>query len=171
MRLKLLALDVDGVLTDGTLYYTAGGEEMKAFNAQDGLGLKLLARLGIELAVLSGRGSAVLERRLDDLGISERRLHCHDKLSAFREICASRGVSLSEAAFMGDDLIDLAAMQACGFAIAPANAVAVVRDAAALVTRATGGRGAVREACEHIAARMGTSLAALYADRQAELVQ
>lgn len=170
-KVKLLVLDVDGVLTDGTLYYTAGGEEIKAFNAQDGLGMKLLSKLGVELAVISGRKSAALEKRLKDLGVYHVRLKCTDKVSALEDICADAGVSLSSTAFMGDDLIDLAAMKACGYAVAPENAVGAVQDAAHFVTSRQGGSGAVREACEHLAELLGTSLTDVAISTQKALVQ
>ncbi|MFC3051673.1 KdsC family phosphatase [Kordiimonas pumila] len=158
MTIKLLALDVDGVLTDGTLYYTAAGEEMKAFNAQDGMGMKLLSRLGVQVAVISGRKSAALERRLDDLGVYHRRLACGDKIKGLEDICADMGVTLAEVAFMGDDLNDLPVMQVCGYKIAPVNAVTAVIKSADFVTARDGGRGAVREACDHLAGQLGLSL-------------
>lgn len=158
MTIKLLALDVDGVLTDGTLLYTADGEEIKAFHAQDGLGMKLLTKLGVELAVISGRKSAPLERRLDDLGIYHRRLKCADKVSALEDICDDLSITLSDVVFMGDDLIDLAAMRASGYSVAPSNAVDAVKEVADHVTSRPGGQGAVRETCDHLADRMGTSL-------------
>ncbi len=158
MPIKLLVLDVDGVMTDGCIHYTAAGEEVKVFHAHDGLGLKLLNTLGVELAVISGRESAPLTRRLDDLGIQRRRLKCADKISALQEMCDEMGIRLDDVAFMGDDLIDLAAMKASGYALAPANAVRVVKDAADWVSIKEGGHGAVREACEHLAKQMGKSL-------------
>ena len=162
--IRLLALDVDGVLTDGTLHYGADGEVLKVFHVEDGLGLKLLHRLGIEVAVISGRSSPALAARLDDLGIRRRRLGVSDKVAALRDICDDDGWTLDETAFMGDDLVDLAAMRAAGYAIAPANAVADVRLVADFVTRRSGGQGAVRDACAHLAERAGTTLAALFED-------
>ena len=161
MTVRLLALDVDGVLTDGTLHYTENGEEMKAFHAHDGLGLKLLQKLGVEVAVISGRKSAALEKRLDDLGITHRRLRCADKITALAELAAELALPLSEVAFMGDDLIDLHAMRAAGYALAPANAVEDVKAISDYVSPHGGGRGAVRDACEHIAHKLGTSLLAV----------
>ncbi|MEX0300230.1 MAG: KdsC family phosphatase [Kordiimonas sp.] len=158
MPIKLFVLDVDGVMTDGCIHYTAEGEEVKVFHAHDGLGLKLLHTLGVELAVISGRESAPLSRRLDDLGIQRRRLKCADKISALQEMCDELDISLSEVAFMGDDLIDLTAMQASGYALAPINAVDTVKDNADWISTKVGGHGAVREACEHLAKQMGKSL-------------
>lgn len=159
---KLFALDVDGVLTDGTLHYSADGEVLKIFHVEDGLGLKLLAKLGIEVAVISGRQSAALERRLDDLGIRRRRLKASDKVAALNDICADTGLTLSDCAFMGDDLVDLAVMKAVKLAIAPANAVPEVKAIAHHITWRSGGQGAARDACEHLAGLAGTSLAALF---------
>ena len=171
MGVKLFALDVDGVLTDGTLFYTVNGEELKAFHAQDGLGLVLLQKLGVHLAVISGRKSAPLEKRLDDLGIRRRRLKCKDKVAALEDICDELGFGLVDVAFMGDDLIDLEAMEAVGLAVAPANAVEPVRVVADFVTKREGGHGAVREACEYLALRMGLNLEAAARGVKRTLVQ
>lgn len=171
MGVRLLALDVDGVLTDGSLYYTANGEELKAFHAQDGLGLVLLQKLGVEIAVVSGRDSAPLNKRLDDLGIHHRRLKCSNKVAALEDICDELKITLADVAFMGDDLIDLAAMEAVGFSLAPANAVESARLIADHVTKKSGGQGAVREACELLALRMGHNLEAVARGVKRTLVQ
>jgi len=160
MSIRLFALDVDGVMTDGQLYYSADGEIMKAFNAQDGLGLVLLKKLGIEIAVISGKTSGPLIRRLDDIGIFHRRLNCSNKLEALNDICAEMDISPADVAFMGDDLIDMQVMEACGYALAPANAVEAVRVVANFISKKSGGQGAVRDACEHLALRIGHSLVA-----------
>jgi 3-deoxy-D-manno-octulosonate 8-phosphate phosphatase (KDO 8-P phosphatase) len=161
MSVRLFVLDVDGVMTDGTILYTADGETIKPFHAQDGLGLALLMKLGVSVAVISGRTSKPLERRLDDLGIRHRRLKCKNKVVALEDICADLGLTLGDVAFMGDDLIDLEAMEASAYSIAPANAVEPVRVVADLVTKKEGGHGAVREACEHLALKMGHNLEAV----------
>ena len=161
MTIKLLALDVDGVMTDGTILYTAQGEEVKAFNAQDGLGMKYLRKSGVEIVVISGRQSKPLERRLDDLGIRRRRLKCADKTSALNDICDELGLSLADCAFMGDDWIDMDVMGRAGYAIAPSNAALEVKEIADWVSVKEGGRGAVREACDHIAEKNGVKLADL----------
>ncbi len=171
MSAKLFVLDVDGVLTDGTIMYTANGEDLKVFHAHDGLGLKLLQKLGVEIAVISGRTSAPLERRLDDLGIIRRVLKCANKIDALEHMAADLGVKLSDVTFMGDDLIDIAAMEACGYSIAPANAVESVRIIANHTTKKQGGHGAVREACEHLAFRMGHNLEAVARNTNKVLVQ
>ncbi|WP_262689759.1 KdsC family phosphatase [Kordiimonas aestuarii] len=171
MAIRLLALDVDGVLTDGTLYYTAYGEEMKAFHAHDGLGMKLLHKLGVEIAVISGRKSAALEKRLDDLGITHRRLRCADKVTALAELASELELPLEDVAFMGDDLIDMGAMLASGYAIAPANAVDDVKAIADYVSPHGGGHGAVRDACEHLARQLDSSLKAAAEGETRILVQ
>ena len=159
MTIKLLALDVDGVMTDGTILYTAQGEEMKAFNVQDGLGMKYLRKSGVEVVVISGRQSKPLERRLDDLGIRCRRLKCSDKAEALIDICDELGLSLSDCAFMGDDWIDMDVMRRVGYAMAPSNAAAEVKEIANWTSVSEGGGGAVREACDHVAAKNGVKLA------------
>jgi len=171
MSIRLFALDVDGVMTDGQLYYAATGEAMKAFGAQDGLGLVLLGKMGVKIAVISGKTSAPLVRRLDDLGIIHRRLDCANKVAALEDICADLGITVADAAFMGDDLIDLEAMEACSYALAPANAVEAVRVAADFVSKKSGGHGAVRDACEHLALRMGHSLEAVLHQSKGKLWQ
>jgi 3-deoxy-D-manno-octulosonate 8-phosphate phosphatase (KDO 8-P phosphatase) len=171
VSVRLFALDVDGVLTDGTMLYSADGEVLKAFHAHDGLGLVLLRKLGVEIAVISGRDSAPLNTRLDELGIRHRRLKCSDKVTALKDICDDLDIALSDTAFMGDDLIDLAVMEAAGLAIAPANAVAAAKAAAGYVTEASGGQGAVREACEYLAKGLGGSLEAVARDVKRTLVQ
>lgn len=169
--MRLLVLDVDGVLTDGTIFYTANGEDLKAFHAQDGLGMKLLQKLGVEVAVISGRTSAPLERRLDDLGITRRVLKCANKIEALKDMAADLGIEFRDICFMGDDLIDIEAMEACGYSVAPANAVENVRIIADFVTKKEGGHGAVREACEHLAFRMGHNLEAVARNTTKVLVQ
>lgn len=158
MTIKLLVLDVDGVLTDGQLLYSAEGETLKSFNVQDGLGLKILRSLGVRIAVISGRNSKPLRARLDDLGIHDRSLGSKDKVAALKTFLVRLNVEAKDTAFMGDDLVDHAVMQACGYTIAPKNAVDEIKDIADFVTEKAGGQGAVREACEHLAVLMGTNL-------------
>lgn len=158
MAIRLLVLDVDGVMTDGTIIYSDAGEHLKAFHAQDGMGIKFLIKGGVEVAVISGRNSGPLNTRLDDLGICHRRLKCGNKTKALMDICDEIGCTAEEAAFMGDDLIDLHVMQACGYSIAPSNAVSEIQEIADFITQKTGGHGAVREACEHVANKLGFRL-------------
>jgi len=144
-RVRLLAMDVDGTLTDGTLLIGQDAEIAKAFSVRDGFGLTLLAKAGIELALITGRHSLIVERRAAELGI--RRVHqaVKDKLTTLRKICAETGIALDQAAFIGDDWPDLPPMAACGLAAAPVDAVEEVRLAAHWVSSARAGHGAVRE--------------------------
>ncbi|WP_035515914.1 KdsC family phosphatase [Pseudohaliea rubra] len=148
--LRLLALDVDGVLTDGRLYYGNNGEELKAFNIKDGLGLKLLQRAGISVAIITGRRSQIVERRAAELGIAHVIQGREDKRIALEELCAGLGLSLAQCAYMGDDLPDLGALRAAAIGLAPADAVEAVAAAADWQSRYPGGEGCVREACEQL---------------------
>ncbi len=149
---RLAILDVDGVLTDGTLWYGPEGEALKAFNTLDGHGVKLLAGSGVAVAILSGRESAAVGRRAQELGIAHVIQGAADKVREFERLVAKLGLAPSDCAFVGDDLPDLAVMQRCGLAVAVANAVDEVKAIAHYVTRARGGQGAVREFCDLVAA-------------------
>lgn len=153
--IKLLLLDVDGVLTDGRITYSSDQQELKSFHIHDGLGIKLLQRSGIQVGIITGRSSPMVERRATELGISLLVQGREDKSVAMNSIREQLGLANSEVAYMGDDLPDLAAIRHAGFGIAPANAVAIVRQHADLVTTCSGGNGAVREACEFILAAKG----------------
>jgi len=153
--LKLMAFDVDGVLTDGTLYLTDGGEEMKSFHTLDGLGLKLLAGAGIELALITGRSSRVVAKRAAELGIRHLFQGADDKLAVLEGLRAQLGFALSACGYMGDDLPDLPLLVRCGFAATVPDAPEAVRARAHYVSRRPGGRGAVREVCEVILAARG----------------
>ena len=144
-RVRLLAMDVDGTLTDGALLIGAGGEVAKAFSVRDGFGLTLLSRAGIELVLITGRQSAIVERRAAELGISRVHQAVKDKLATLQLVCRECGVDLEAAAFVGDDWPDLAPMGVCGLAAAPADAVEEVRSAAHWVAGTAAGKGAVRE--------------------------
>ena len=147
-RIRLLVLDVDGVLTDGRLVYGPSGEEIKRFHVRDGLGMQAARRAGIEVAVISGRASAAVTRRMSELGIVEVHQGVADKASLLRGLLGRLKVRAGEAAVMGDDLTDLPLMEMAGLGLAPADAVPEVRRAAGWVSRSPGGRGAVREAVE-----------------------
>lgn len=153
--IKLLALDVDGVLSDGRVIYASDGSELKAFNIKDGLGIKLLQRAGVTVAIITGRRSAVVGRRAAELGITHLIEGRDDKLSALRELSASLGLGLAECAYMGDDLPDLSAIRAAGLGLTVADAAAEVRAAADWCSDAIGGAGAVREACEWLLRQRG----------------
>lgn len=154
-NIKLVAFDIDGVMTDGGLHYTDDGHELKTFNVQDGLGVVLLRRAGIKVAIITGRTSNVVNCRAKDLGVEHVFHGAGDKGAVSGQLLEQLGLQWSELAFMGDDLIDLPAMTRCGLAIAPANARPVVKERAHLVTEASGGKGAVREAIEFLLAAQG----------------
>lgn len=145
---KLLVLDVDGTLTDGGLYLSEAGETLKRFHAQDGLGIVLAAHVGLRVAWITGRESVIVQRRAEALGVAALRQGVRDKTAALLEIGLELGISLSEMAFMGDDLNDLPAMNAVTLALAPADAVESVRSMAHWVASRNGGNGAVREAID-----------------------
>ena len=146
--IALLALDVDGVMTDGRVIYGNSGEEIKAFNIKDGLGIKLLQRAGIDVAIITGRSSQLVERRAQELGICHIIQGREDKRTALEELVGSMGLTLSQSAYMGDDLPDLGAIKLAALGACPADAAEPVRDAADWVATARGGHGAVRELAE-----------------------
>lgn len=154
-QIKILLLDADGVLTNAQVLYLSNGEEAKSFNVKDGLGIRMLRDTGIKVGIISGRKSSAVNRRAAELGIE----YCHtgvkDKLALFDTIMAKAGCAPQQAAFMGDDLVDLAPMKKAGLAIAVADAHEVVKKHADLVTELPGGCGAVREVCERILAAKG----------------
>ena len=143
-----MIFDVDGVLTDGTLLYGPAGEEIKAFSAHDGHGLKMLAESGIACALLSGRRSAAVALRAKELGIAHVLLGIEDKLSACEALLKEQSLKLHNIGFMGDELVDLPVLTRCGFACAPREAPAEVRRRVHYVAQAPAGRGAAREVCE-----------------------
>ena len=142
---RLAIFDVDGVMTDGTLLIGPQGEIAKPFNILDGHGLKMLRHAGIATAIISGRSSEAVAWRARELAIEHVIQGCADKVADFERLRARLAVDAGACSFMGDDLPDLAVMQRCGFAVAVANAVDAVKQAAHYVTSAGGGRGAVRE--------------------------
>ena len=149
---RLAIFDVDGVMTDGTLFIGAQGEAFKAFNILDGHGMKMLQSAGVATAIISGRSSEAVARRAAELGIEHVVQGSSDKVAAFEALIAMLDLAPEQCAFVGDDLPDLAVMRRCGFAVAVANAAEAVKSAAHYVTRASGGRGAVREFCELVLA-------------------
>jgi 3-deoxy-D-manno-octulosonate 8-phosphate phosphatase (KDO 8-P phosphatase) len=148
MGLRAAIFDVDGVLTDGSLYIGEHGESFKAFNSLDGHGLKLLAQGGITPLIITGRDSLAVRRRVADLGLAHAVFGASDKLAAAEPLLASLGLQWAELAVMGDDWPDLPLMCRAAFACAPANAHVEVRARAHHVTRAAGGHGAARECCD-----------------------
>ena len=149
-QVKLLVLDVDGVLTDGRIIYTDSGEQIKQFYSKDGLGLRLLMDNGIQAGIITGRISGALTHRCRNLGIDLVFDGIFNKAEALERMARQTRIDPSAMAFMGDDLIDLPAMARAGVAIAVADAVDEVKARADIVTQAAGGRGAVREICDAI---------------------
>lgn len=162
---KLLALDVDGVLTDGRLYYGNAGEELKAFNIKDGLGIKLLRDAGVQVAIITGRQSEIVRRRASELGIGRVVQGREDKRVALQELRTTLGLEWEDCAYMGDDLPDLGAIRAAGLGMTVADACPQVIEAADWCSGYNGGCGAVREACEFILSARG-ELEARLADFQ-----
>lgn len=144
-KLRLIGFDVDGVFTDGRFYLSDDGIESKAFHTQDGYGIRALAAAGVHIAVISGRRSGAVERRMQELGVEHVFLGSKDKVRDFGELADTLGVDLEETAFVGDDMPDLALLETVGVAFAVANAVGHVRERADYVTARPGGSGAVRE--------------------------
>ena len=163
-RIRLLVLDVDGVLTDGGIYMGSSGEAMKRFDIKDGLGIALWHRAGAMTAILTGRSSKIVENRAKELRISVVRQGCTDKRAAYKELKAELKISDEEIAYIGDDIIDLPVMKRVGLSVAVADAVPEVRDAAHIVAEHSGGRGAIRETVERILRAQGRfeEAAALY---------
>ena len=147
-NIKLLVLDVDGVLTTGALWFTARGEEIKVFHIHDGLGIKMLLRHGIEVAIISGRKSGAVSKRMQELGLQYVYQGIDDKLAVLYELSAKLNLEYEEIAYVGDDLVDIPPMTKVGLSVAVNNAVPDVRRQAEWVTEAQGGQGAVREVCE-----------------------
>lgn len=145
-----LVMDVDGVLTDGRVFLGPAEEEWKAFDIKDGLGLALLRRSGIKLALLTGRASEATRRRAAELKVDDLAEGIIDKAAAFRELSERLGVEPHQIAYVGDDVVDLPALRQAGLAVAVADAVPEVRGAAHWVTDAPGGRGAIREVAERL---------------------
>jgi 3-deoxy-D-manno-octulosonate 8-phosphate phosphatase (KDO 8-P phosphatase) len=148
-QIKLLALDVDGVLTDGGLYYTDQGEELKKFNVKDGLGIKLLITSGIEVAIISASTSTSVVHRAKKLGINHIFLGVEDKLVTLNKLCQKLGITLEQVAYMGDDLNDIVVLQAVGCPLTVADAMPANQLLAVYVTKLAGGQGAVREICDY----------------------
>lgn len=146
--IQLLVLDVDGVLTDGSIYVNDDGLEMKRFHVRDGLAISAAQRVGLKIGILSGRSTRAVTLRMQQLQVQYLLQGCKDKEQGLEDLCAQAHVDLSKAAYLGDDLIDLRAMLRCGYPMAVADAVEEVRREAKYVTQAHGGHGAVREAIE-----------------------
>jgi len=153
-KIRLVVLDVDGVLTDGSIWLS-GGDEFKRFHVKDGAGIKYLHRAGIQTAIITGRQSESVSRRANELGIKECLQGCLKKLPPYQSLLERIGIPEAQVACMGDDLPDLPLFNHCGLKIAPADAVSDVRERADIVTASSGGNGAVREAAEIILKAQG----------------
>jgi 3-deoxy-D-manno-octulosonate 8-phosphate phosphatase (KDO 8-P phosphatase) len=154
-RIKLLLLDVDGVMTDGRIIYDNNGGETKAFDVKDGHGLKLMQRAGIKVGIITGRQSLVVARRAKELGIDLVYQGVKDKSLPFNEILGKLALTAEEVAYVGDDIVDLPVMRKVGFAATVADAMDDVKHFADMVSERPGGRGAVREICEYLLKESG----------------
>lgn len=155
--IRLVVFDVDGVFTDGRIYLSNDGIESKAFNTQDGYGVRRLIEAGIEIATISGRSSAAVDQRMAELGVRHVIQGCKDKVGAFARLTSALGISAEQCAYVGDDIPDLPLLHKVGYAVAVANAVKPVREQCHYTTHAAGGHGAVREVCDLILATAGDS--------------
>ncbi|OLT62917.1 KdsC family phosphatase [Moorena bouillonii] len=147
-QVKLLALDVDGVMTDGGLYYTESGEELRKFNVKDGMGIRLLQQTEIEVAVITNSNSRATRHRVQKLGIKYSFFAIEDKLAVLKELCEQLSLSLAQVAYVGDDIIDLPVLKAVGCPLTVADGIPENQDTAVYVTKLAGGQGAVREICD-----------------------
>jgi 3-deoxy-D-manno-octulosonate 8-phosphate phosphatase (KDO 8-P phosphatase) len=155
-KIKVVIFDVDGVLTDGGLTIGDDGQEYKTFNSQDGFGMKLLRQSGIQMAIITGRSSKVVTQRAESTGVMHFYQGVEDKLEAFNDLVSKMKIKPEEAAFMGDDVVDMPAMLRCGLAIAVPSAPESVKQRSHYVTIKQAGHGAVREVCELIMQAQGT---------------
>lgn len=155
-KIKLAIFDVDGVMTDGSLYLADDGQEFKAFNTLDGHGMKMLNRSGVELAIITGRTSQLVALRAINLGVTHLYQGSEDKLTAFLDVLEKSGLDPAECAYMGDDVVDLPVMRRCGLAVCVPAAPALVKQHSHYITQLPGGGGAVRELCELIMQAQGT---------------
>jgi len=155
-QVRLALFDVDGVMTDGTLFVSGQGESFKPFNILDGLGLKLLKSSGVATGILTGRSSAAVSTRAGELDIDHLIQGANDKLRAYVDLRQQLGLDDEHICYMGDDLPDLPVLRRCGLALSPPGAVDEVRSEVHFVTRTRGGKGAVREACELIMRAQGS---------------
>ncbi len=154
-KIRVLLLDVDGVLTAGEIIYSDRGEQLKVFNVKDGVGIRMLKAAGLQVGIITGRTGQALRHRCQNLGIDLVFDGIRDKTMVLRDLVAQTGIAEEQIAFIGDDLPDLAIMKKAGAAIAVADAHDLVKQAAHMTTQAGGGRGAVREACEAILKAQG----------------
>lgn len=155
-KIKLAIFDVDGVLTDGSLFYGDDGQEYKAFNSLDGHGLKMLRRSGVALAIITGRNSQVVVHRALNLGVEHVYQGAEDKLAIFEHVLRDLGFDADHTAYMGDDVVDLPVLRRCGLAVCVPQSAEIVKQHVHYITVRSGGRGAAREVCELIMHAQGT---------------
>ena len=155
-KIKLVLFDVDGVLTDGSLFFGDDGQEYKAFNSRDGLGMRMLQDTGVEIGIITGRSSRVVEHRARNLGITHVFQGCLEKLTTYNELTNKLGLAPDVVAFCGDDVVDLPIMLKVGLAVAPNDAHYLAKRHAHWVTPSDGGRGAGRDVCELLMVAHGT---------------
>ena len=155
-NIKIIVFDVDGVLTDGSLYFDGRDNEYKAFHVRDGHGMKMLRESGVEIGVITGRNSPVVTRRMTELGIAHLYQGCGEKRPVFDALLQRLNLAATDAAYMGDDIVDLPVMRRAHFAISVADAHPLVKQYAHWLTPSAGGRGAARDACELIMSAQGT---------------
>lgn len=156
--IKMLIMDVDGTLTDSAMYFSARGEELKRFSTRDGMGITLLHRAGIRTGIVTSENSEIVTRRAEKLGIQEVVLGCHDKTTTFYDISRRLGIAPSDIAYIGDDVNDLHVMTCCGLAGCPSDAVPAIKAVAHVISKFTGGNGAVRDFAEFILTSQGKSV-------------
>ncbi len=151
-KIKLIIIDVDGVLTNGSIILDNNGNEFKSFHVRDGHGIKLLRRCGIHVAIVTGRTSKVVERRAHELGIRKEDVfqRCLDKTTAYRQLADKYSLSDNEIAYIGDDIVDIPVLKKCGFPVSVSDANPVIKGFVKMTTKNKGGRGAVREVCDFI---------------------
>ncbi len=154
-EIKILVMDVDGTLTDGAMYYSANGEELKRFSTRDGMGITLLSRGNIETAIITSENSAIVSSRADKLKIAHVYLGSRDKTKTIKELAEKLNLSLQNIAYIGDDINDEHVMKICGFSACPSDAVEIIRKTASYICKAKGGNGAVREFSEIILKAQG----------------
>ncbi|EMQ2878783.1 HAD-IIIA family hydrolase [Vibrio navarrensis] len=161
--IKLVLFDVDGVLTDGTIYVSESGEYFKSFNVKDGIAIELLRANGIRSGVISGKSSPALRVRCEQLNFDIIEMGCKNKLPKLEQICVKLGISKDNIAFCGDDVLDIAIMSQCAIAVAPSDAHELVLDAATWISELPGGKGMVRQFVDQLLmAQMGYSLKQIY---------
>ena len=154
-NIKLLILDVDGVLTDGSLFYSKDGEHIKRFNVRDGQGIKLAQSYNIEIALISARNCQIVLNRFNELGVKHIYQHCYDKAKKIKELCAKLNIPLEQTVYIGDDILDVPPLEIVGLAICPKDAHPSAMSKAKLITEAKGGYGCVREVIDLVLKEQG----------------